>query len=156
MLVCVRCACVLEANLRKKFQTDTHKTLHTCQHLLTQPSPHYTKTHNPRLPTPQHNTTLLVHRAPQLIADPAPNPLLGHHITQSHVQVRQGVHAPQTCRNGAAEPIGVEVPDATARGASVVVVWCTAMIHACLGCGVCWSRIVVAWDARPRSQHRGA
>ena len=41
---------------------------------------------DPPLPTQQHNTTLLVHRAPQLIADPAPNPLLGHHITQSHVQ----------------------------------------------------------------------
>ena len=46
----------------------------------------------------------------------------------------QIVHAPQTGRNGAAEPIVVDGPDATARGASVVVVWCTAMIHACLGC----------------------
>ena len=32
------------------------------------------------------------------------------------------------------EIIASEVPNATARGASVVVVWCTAMIHACLGC----------------------
>ena len=51
------------------------------------------------------------------VADPAPNPLLGHHITQSHVQISQLVQAPQTGWNGAAELIGVEVPDATERGA---------------------------------------
>ena len=71
---------------------------------------------------PHHNTTLLLHHAPQLIADPAPNPLLVHHITQSHLQCKKIVHAPQTGRNGAAELICIEVPDATARGASVVVV----------------------------------
>ena len=108
----------------------THESKHTCQHLQTQPSTHYTKTRNPRLPTPQHNTTLLVHRAPQLIADPAPNPLLGHHITQSHVQSKLGVQK-KKCRNGAAEIIAGEFPDAIARGGSVVVVWRTAMIHAC-------------------------
>ena len=91
--------------------------------------------HNARPPathtTTQRNMTLLVHRVPQLIADPAPNPLFGHHITQSHVQYSQGGHAAQTGRNGAAELVVVEVPGATAQGASVVVVWCTAMIHAC-------------------------
>ena len=93
------------------------------------------------LPTPPNNTTLLLHRPPQLIADPAPNPFIVHCMPQSHVQVSQPIHAPQTGRNRAAEVIVVEVPDATARETSVVV-----------ECGVCWSPIVVAWDARPRSQ----
>ena len=93
-------------------------------------------------------------------ADPARNPLLGHHITQSHIQINQLVQAPQTGRNGAVETVGngsnndskgtrgslcgrfsgnrptnfFKLSDATARVASVVGVWCTAMIHACLGC----------------------
>ena len=83
----------------------------------------YTKTCNPCLPTPQHDTTLLLHRAPQLIADPTPNPLLGHHITQSHVHSSHR-QPPQTGRNGSGETTVLEVPDATAQGASVVVVWC--------------------------------
>ena len=41
----------------------------------------------------------------------------------------QRVHATQTGRHGAVELIDGEVPDATARRASVVVVWCTAIIH---------------------------
>ena len=36
-------------------------------------------------------TTLLMHRAPQLIANPAPNLLCLHHITQSRVQYRESV-----------------------------------------------------------------
>ena len=54
-------------------------------------------------------------------------------ITQSHVQRNQIVHAPQTGRNGAAETIVPQGPDAIARGGLVVEVWCIAMIHACLG-----------------------
>ena len=104
------------------------------------------------LPTPPNNTTLLLHRAPQLIADPDPNPFIVHCMPQSHVQSSQPIHASQTGRNRAAEVIVVEFPDATARGASVVVVWCTAMIHACLECGGCWSPIVVAWDDRARTE----
>ena len=76
----------------------------------------------PPLPTTQHHVTLLVHRAPQLIPDPDPNLLLGHHITQPNVQSSQLVHATQTGWNGAADKIAPEGPDATARGASVVVV----------------------------------
>ena len=79
--VCEFCVC-----LGGKPTTHTNEPQHTCQHLQTQPSTHDTKKRNPRLLTPQHNTALLVHRAPQLITDPAPNPLLGHRITQSHVQ----------------------------------------------------------------------
>ena len=63
----------------------------------------------------------------------------------------QRIDAPQAGRNGAAETIFVKIPDATARGAAVVVVRCTAMMHACLGCGVWRSAIVVAWDAKPRA-----
>ena len=128
--LCV-CMCVIWGWRRAhNVHTDTK---HTRQHLQTRSSCHKTTTRDTPLPTPQY-TTLLVHRAPQFIADPAPNPLLGHHITQSHVQFSERVHAAQTRRNGAAELIGAEGPDATARGASLVVVWCTAMTHACLGC----------------------
>ena len=118
--------CPQSTHRHQKYTPRDSNSLVLSQHHSTRPPSTHT--------TSQHNTSLLVHRAPQLIADPAPNPLLGHHITQSHVQISQGVHAPQTGRNGAAELIVTEVPDATARGASVVVVWCTAMIHACLGC----------------------
>ena len=69
---------------------------------------------------PQHDSkTLLVHRT-QLIADTAPNPLLVHHITQSHVQFSQRGRVPQTGRNGEAELFVAELPNATAWGASVV------------------------------------
>ena len=60
------------------------------------------------------------------------NPLLRHHITQSHVQASHQGHAPQTSRKGAAEATVGEVPDATARGGSVAVVWCTAMADTCV------------------------
>ena len=63
-----------------------------------------------------------MHRAPQLIPDPDPNPLLRHHITQSNVQVSQLVHATQTGWNGAADKSAPDGADATAQGASVVVV----------------------------------
>ena len=98
---------------------------------------------------------MLFQRVLQLIADPAPNPLLVHHIAQSHVQFTETITAPQNARNGSGETTSLEAPDETARGASVVLVWCAAMIRACLGCGVCWSAIVVAWDARPQTKHVG-
>ena len=116
MCVC-KCVCVIwGAAVLPATYTPTpmkhhiHANTSKPAHLPTTP-----KDATPRLPTPQHNTTLLVHRAPQLIADPAPNPLLVHHITQSHVQITHGVHAPQTGRNGASEIIAIEQPDATAR-----------------------------------------
>ena len=137
--VCVfSCVCNCVRNLgRKSYPQPTHRHPRNITYMPTPPNPTSHTLHQntqPPLPTPHNNTTLLVHRAPQLIADPAPNLLLGHHITQSHVQSRQGVHVAQTRRNCAAELIGAEGPDATARGASVVVVWCTAMTHARLGC----------------------
>ena len=107
---------------------------------------------NPTIRSLHQNMTQLVHRALQLMADPAPNPLLGHQITQSHVQFSQFVQAAQTGRNGAAELMDAEGPDATARGVSVVSMSCTAMIHSCLGCGVCWSLIAVVWGDRPRAE----
>ena len=52
--------------------------------------------------------------------------------TEMNFSAPQPIHTPQTSRNGAAELIVEEGPDATARGASVVVVWCAAMIHVCV------------------------
>ena len=95
-----------------------------------------------------------MHRARQLIANPAPNPLLVYSMPQSHVQYAQRIRAPQAGRNGASEIFVVEVPDAIARGAAVVIVCCTTMIHVCLGCRVCWSAIVLTWDAKPRTKPR--
>ena len=40
----------------------------------------------PRLRTPHHITTLLVHRAPQLIPDPDLNLLLGHHTIERTIE----------------------------------------------------------------------
>ena len=121
----------------------------TCEHQHTHSNQHI------HLPTPQNSTTVLLHCAPQLIADPAPNLFIVYYITQSHVQSSQSIIAPQTSRNCAGELIIGTVPDETARGATVVVVWCTVMIHACLGCEVCWSPTVVAWDARPHTKQLG-
>ena len=142
--------------------TDTREQQNTYQHLYTQPCTQTSRHTLPHLPTPlnytltptdhsssthtilQHNTTLLSHHAPQLIANPARNPLRVHFIIQSHVQITESIIAPQTGRNGAGELIAVEDPDETARGSLVVGAWCTAMMHACLGCEVCWNPIVVA------------
>ena len=124
--------------------TQTHQQQNTYQHLFTQPCPQ-TLTHTlPHLPTTlnykitpthhsssnhiiiQHNTTLLLHRALQLIANPAASSLRVHYITQSHVQFHESIIAPQTGRNGAGEPISEQAPDETARGSAVVssVVYC--------------------------------
>ena len=109
------------------------------------PTDHYSSPHT----ILQHNTTLLLHRAPQLIANPAPNPLHVHYITQSHVQSLESIIAPQTGRNGAGELIRIKVSDETAWGSAISSggVWCTAMMRVWLGCGVCRSPIVVAWYA---------
>ena len=126
MCGCV-CACVWRQSRPQPTGQQTHRT-------------HTTKQHDPVI-APRSAT----HR------QPCSHPLLVQNITQSHVQISQRLRAPQTGRNGAAETIVGEGPDETARGAAVVGVCCTAMMHACLGCGVCWSPIVVAWDARPRA-----
>ena len=93
----------------------------------------------PSTHTAKHNnTTLLFHRARQLIAGPARKPSFVHYImSQSHVQLSQRFTAPQTRRNTAAQTIVVKVPDEAAQGAAVVIVWCTAIMHACLCVRVC-------------------
>ena len=103
------------------------KRQHTLPHLLTllnytpTPTDYSSATHT----ILQHNTTLLLHRAPQLIPNPAPNPLHVHFITQSHVQYSESIIAPQTGRNGAGELISFEVPDEAVRGSAVAgVVYC--------------------------------
>ena len=106
----------------------------TITYILTPSDPTIHPLHQNTQPPSTHTTTNHDPASAPRSATPAPNPLLGHHITQSHVQLSQGVHAPKTGGNGAAELIVGEGPDATARRASVVVVWCIAMIHACLGC----------------------
>ena len=62
-----------------------------------------------------HNTTLLLHRAPQLIANPVPNLLLADSIRQLHVQLTQRVATLQA-GDGAAKTVVVEIPDMIARG----------------------------------------
>ena len=124
------------------------KHQHTLAHLPTPLNYKITPTHHSSSNHTiiQHNTTLLLHRALQLIANPDASPLRVHYITQSHVQLRESIIPPQTGRNGAGELIATEVPDETARGSLVVGAWCTAMMHACLGCEVCWNPIVVAGE----------
>ena len=93
------------------------------------PSIDHTRTRNPRLPKTQHDPASAPRSATQ--RRPCSQSITW---TQSHVQYSQPFHTPQASRNGTTDSIVMEQPDATARGISVVAVWCTAMIHACLGC----------------------
>ena len=128
----------------------------------TPPNPTIHPLHQHTQPLSTHNTTLLVHRAPQLIADPAPNPLLGHHMTQSHVQISHLVRAPETGRYGAAESIFGEPPDATAQRAhcddtSVFGVLdvdrCVCEINAYGRARVCWGRSHRSLTQEPADRH---
>ena len=145
MCVCIECVCVCPIH---NLTTGVHEHHNTYQRLYTQPCLQ-TPTHTlPHLLTPlnyeikptdhssstntilEHNTTLRLHSAPQLIANPAPNPLRVHYITQSHVQKGDRVIAPQTGRNGAGELIRKEVPDETPWGSAVVE--CGVLQYACV------------------------
>ena len=138
--VCVLNVCVYWMHLYPIHNptTGVHEQQNTYIHLYTRPCLQ-TPTHTlPHLPTPlnykitptdhssstntilEQNTTLRLHRAPQLIAKPTPNPLHVHYITQSHIQCRECVIAPQTGRNGAGELIRREGTDETAWGSAVV------------------------------------
>ena len=141
--MCVRVPSIIQRQTltNNKIHTNTSTPNHAPKHQHTHTSP---PTHTTQLQKPpsdhsssthtilQRDTTLILHRAPQRITNPVPNPLRVHYITQSHVKYRESVIARQTGRSGVSETIVVKVPDETARGSAVVRVCCASMMHACL------------------------